>query len=370
MSFCRKCGAEIRPGNQFCTKCGTPVSKVSTASPKVSPASAHVDPPKKAASPEKSPKKGGHGLLIFILILIILLLLGGIAFGGWYVYTNYISDAGHTYTSSSDDDDDDADDDDDEDKGKDDESSSESSTEDSSEASDSPAVSPAASESPMASTEYFDEGHDSDGHHNDHEERDHHDNGFDLEVYADGSDYSTVLDPNLFRRYSSANGVKNFAFSYPTSLYYDVSVNTDSFDNNYGTNIESVTFTGTNMSGLVYSVTRRNDSKSLKDALDYAVETEKDTIYDASPILNSVKDDSARYITSGYTDYSHDGIVYLLTTITDDYVYQMRVIMPNYTDSTDKSEKGYYTECLYRLCGFSASKKSCRDFSDYVTGED
>ena len=47
----------------------------------------------------------------------------------------------------------------------------------------------------------------------------------------------------------------------------------------------------------------------------------------------------------------------------------MKLIFPQYTGEEDKMQKGYITECVYRLCGFSGSSDGPRSYQDYKKGQ-
>lgn len=73
--FCTKCGSEIKPGNKFCVKCGTPVY-------------AFEQEPQASQPPvtfEKPPKSRRRVLLPVILILLILLVIGAAGVAGYAV---------------------------------------------------------------------------------------------------------------------------------------------------------------------------------------------------------------------------------------------------------------------------------------------
>lgn len=84
--FCRKCGAEIRPGAKFCVKCGTPVKTPETEMakkeeqevelPKIElpEEEQEVEPPK-----IELPAKSNRGIIIALICFIILLLGAGAA---------------------------------------------------------------------------------------------------------------------------------------------------------------------------------------------------------------------------------------------------------------------------------------------------
>ena len=176
--------------------------------------------------------------------------------------------------------------------------------------------------------------------------------------------YAANLNKDFFGHYDY--GVADFSFGYPLYIYNDVTKNEESFTNDYGTNVVTYTFTGSRGSRLVYSLTKRNDNRSIKDMSRYVYSNESNILIDSSDIVNSVSSDHGKVIVTGWEDATKDFIIYDMIKIEKDYVMQMKAYMTNFTDDNDKNEKSYVTECDYRYCGFSDSKYAARTYEEYL----
>lgn len=180
------------------------------------------------------------------------------------------------------------------------------------------------------------------------------------------NDYSMVLDPSKYVEYDS--GIKDFKFSYPANFYSKVEEK-DGGDESFGKCIKSVILIGNDDSSLKFAV-YSNGSSSIQGSLD-SISGDSNYKLDSETILkNGLSGDgkSGKIIKTGYLPGTNMPI-YDLVTVTDDYVYVMRVATPGYTDDNDKNMKSYYTECLYRMAGFSGSTAECRTYADFLTGK-
>ncbi len=181
-------------------------------------------------------------------------------------------------------------------------------------------------------------------------------------------DYSLVAHDGRFDAYSDPD-IEAFSFNYPLDLFCQVECNTEDFSNDYGTHIKSVEFTGSEGSTLLYRAYKRNDTAGMKDAADYVFGQELKGLSDID-IVSGVQasDSNAFFILSGRDIENEDTRVYDMIRLTGEYVLQMRVTFPDYKDDDDKAEKDYYTECLYRSCGFTNSADKARSYEDYKDG--
>ena len=182
-------------------------------------------------------------------------------------------------------------------------------------------------------------------------------------IYSDTvENYGNNLNPDYYRFYDS--GITDFKFRYPADLFNDVSKDTDSFEDEYGTNIETIKFSGTKGTECIYSLSKRHDGMDIKQATGNVHTHETNSLIDAADILVSSKDDHGKVIITGWT--SDGRTVYDLTKIEDDYIVRMYIILSQYISDEDKNYKGYVVENMYRLCGFSDSKYSPRSYEEYL----
>lgn len=99
--FCTKCGSEIKPGNKFCVRCGTPVYTAKQVSPATqvsgnaknaettqkSERAERISEPQASQNQAKNPKKKPEkGWIIFLLILLIVILAVGAGVIGYLVF--------------------------------------------------------------------------------------------------------------------------------------------------------------------------------------------------------------------------------------------------------------------------------------------
>lgn len=175
------------------------------------------------------------------------------------------------------------------------------------------------------------------------------------------ADYSMNLDPSEYSYFDP--GIEDFYFSYPSYLYCACDVSTDPVEEDYGTVVYDICFDATDGSQLIFKLLTRNDSYSGTEMRDYIYGEEESLLQDASQIMK--KADSTRGIVTGVN--SEGLLVYDLFNVSDDYVMQMQVLFPDYSGKEDQWQKGYVTECIYRLCGFSGSSATgCRSYDEYV----
>ena len=177
------------------------------------------------------------------------------------------------------------------------------------------------------------------------------------------ADYTKILDPSRYEFYSS--DIPEFSFWYPTDFFDHVIYDTDTATVSYGTNAEQIVFSADDGAQLIFHAVRRTDSMTLKEMSNYVYTTEMGMLTSGETILNAMKDDYGKVIVTGYTDNSFGYTVYSLNKIRSDYVLQMHLVFPAYTDEEDRMQKWYLTECFYRMCGFSDADP-WRSYTEYV----
>ncbi len=181
-------------------------------------------------------------------------------------------------------------------------------------------------------------------------------------IYPDTTeDYAANLNPGTYHYYDS--GIDSFNFYYP-DLYNKVEVATDPFRDAYGNNVQAVYFSGNSGSEADFKVMERTDGMDTGTLAEQIYNTETGKLTDAVKLKDSVDGDSALVIVTGYTG-DRSGLVYDMTRVMGNYVMQMRILFPSYVSTEDELQKGYVTECMYRMCGFSGSSNWYRSFEEY-----
>ena len=177
------------------------------------------------------------------------------------------------------------------------------------------------------------------------------------------ADYTAALDPSEYVSYTSE--IPEFNFWYPTNFYNHVVYDTESHTTTLGTSEEEITFTADDGSQLRFQAIRRTDNLDLDEMTNSVYTTEMGLLTSSEKIINTVRDNAGKVIVTGWDKSYPDNTVYSLTKIRSDYILQMKVIFPSYTDSNDEHQKGYLTECYYRMCGFSDADP-WRTYDEYL----
>ena len=369
--FCKKCGAQLKDGAKFCTKCGTkldmqasvtpqqqvvPQPKVTpqqqvVPQPKVTPQQQIVPQPKvtpqqqvvpqsevtpqpqsTASYQTKEPKEKSHkGLVIALVCLIVVLILAvGILLYIYFGLQKDDSDVTISNAVSS-------------------EESSEEQSEEESEAAESSkeAQAVAAPEGTIPKAEVADA---ADAVSDNTSEEPNGELGTYPSTHTDYSN-EQLLNIDDYDYYDS--GYPNFSFGYPSEIFNDEYISTETTDGCYGRIVEDVHLSGDDGIFVEFTLTRRTDGDSIPGMTDEVYEHERSFIVNPADILHSVKRDKGTVITTGYTSSDEACIFYNLAMVDVDYVYQMKIYYPSPTDNDDKRHKDYFIECMYRLCGFS-----------------
>ena len=177
-------------------------------------------------------------------------------------------------------------------------------------------------------------------------------------------DYGANLDPGQYRYYDS--GISGFYFSYPAALYNAVTVDEDAWQSQTGENIQTVTFSGSAGSELIFSLSKRTDGLTTEGMTEQIASGMRGSVTEFEEILNTVKDGYGKLVFTGWTDGSYEKTVYCLVKVEGSYIMSMTVVTPNYKGNQDELYKGYVTECLYRMCGFSGTTAPWRSFNEYA----
>lgn len=182
----------------------------------------------------------------------------------------------------------------------------------------------------------------------------------------DPDDYSLVLNPEEFAVFQSR--VERFCFFYPKSFYQ---YRSEEFDEN-GCGSLRLWSEDSDSELTVWCYERQYDSAD--DEFDACYSSESAWIGNDVQEILSTRDPSdggeGRLILTGYGEGLYGAVGrYGLVYLTDRYVMGYDLQFPAETDRTDKSYKWYYTECIYRMCGFSNSSKTYRSYEEFTADD-
>lgn len=177
-------------------------------------------------------------------------------------------------------------------------------------------------------------------------------------------DYAANLDPAGYEYYES--GIDDFYFAYPAGLYNSAELDESAYQTVAGENVQTITFGGSEGSELIFSLSRRTDGGSVEERTDRIRTDAESGIVDLEEIVNSCRDGYGKLVLTGWTGSAYDETIYYLVKVYDDYVMSMKILTPAYESRQDELYKGYVTECLYRMCGFSDSDDTWRSYSEYA----
>jgi len=366
--YCIKCGKELKEGNKFCIFCGAEIIPEREEYDVKQPVSDNdsIRMISEPGYPDISDQSGAGGLGLILKVLIVLLVLVLIAGGGFIIYS-MLSENGKSLSTQA----------------KSDISEKlETENETAKNAEEKPQTEDI--EKDISEKAEKKEGYeepvnnysDSTGNEDDIDKEDDSSNDADKEVNSNDefgldadteADYRSALDMDDYGYYSSSR-IPKFSFYYPYHLYNKVLKDTSITDSVFGENEEEISFYADDDSSLIFTAVSRTDDASLEEASKYVYEEEKSHIRDVSDISKlKVKDGKGFFIITGWDKENPDNMIYEMARIEKDYIYFMKTLFPDYTgNNEEKNLKSYYTECLYRSCGFSNSTKSPRSYDEYL----
>lgn len=316
---CRKCGNILKPGATFCTKCG---AKAGKSSSKIKVA------------------------IIICLILIVLLLgfIGFIVVKSISGYKNVTSGGSEVIDSS----------DDTEDDGNDESDNSDDMNSDGND-----------------EGEITDEKDDSDNYESDVNGEASDDVVSRMEILfsinpSNEANYSRYSDTSWYATYTS--NISDFGFSAPEMFFNNVQCFTEGYGETAleGNILEKYIFSAGDGSKQIFSVGERTDSLSNEDYAEYLIEEVEKAYPGYQLLLDPSKTEYTKFVITGY-----DGsdIYWIMFRIEDDYILTLHIYTPDYIDDDDQNEKGYMTECIYRMCEYADYDKSPRTYAEYLDAQ-
>lgn len=188
----------------------------------------------------------------------------------------------------------------------------------------------------------------------------------DNELYGldgkESADYSAATYDNEWG-YKTTDD-RMFYFAYPLSIYSSVKEYDAEFDGHLQ---REVIFERSDGSSLKYHMSEYEGGQ-IEHEMDYVYNNFCFSLKEPSDIISPKLTDQGDglFIITGRSDQDYNNLVYLVTRVTRNRVYEMIVTFPDFENDDDKAWKSYYTEYLYRSCGFSNSSKSVRSFTEYM----
>ena len=181
------------------------------------------------------------------------------------------------------------------------------------------------------------------------------------------ADYASeqVRDYTQYKHYDS--GIGNFKFGYPAVLYNDVNVFNELEGGTYGTILHQVNMSGTDGSCASFTIYKNEidaEDKSMEGMTSYVFDTEKESLFTPSVQINGVSNDGLHgtIIMTAYADEEPDSdCIYDLCRVENDYVYQMKFSYPRPLSEEEDKNKTYFSDTMYRLCGFSGTSRTTPD---------
>lgn len=170
----------------------------------------------------------------------------------------------------------------------------------------------------------------------------------------DTVDYTNVLYLNGYDTFS-ADG---YSFGYPKAFYKTVSKTSNGYrfesDDKY--------------EWLEYSKEKMSGSQSTESAISSIRKNLKNRFNKINDILYK---ETGVCIMGGVEKTDENQAIYYLARIQGNYIYTMEVgyDYPDPSNTTEKNQKDYYVDCLYRYCSFSGGTYSPRSYSTFLDGD-
>lgn len=186
----------------------------------------------------------------------------------------------------------------------------------------------------------------------------------DMGLIGEFDDYETAVNDADYESNSFEvdDAYPEFRIAYSRYVYHQALLyEGNTFDPVFGENVYTITLQGDNSSliaTLAQDPKERSRSKLLKKIKADAQSEE----YSRYGVLWDDKDNNGLFVDS-YAQGS--SLVHRTFRVYDGYYMLQEIRIPQYSDLEDAMYKSYYTESIYRLCGFNANGKETRDFYDY-----
>lgn len=170
----------------------------------------------------------------------------------------------------------------------------------------------------------------------------------------DTVDYTNVLYLKGYETFS-ADG---YSFGYPKAFYKTVSKTSKGYRFESDDKYEWLEYSKEKMSG---SQSTASAISSIRRNLKNRLNKENDILYKETGVC----------IMGGVEKTDEDQAIYYLVRIQGNYIYTMEVgyKYPDPSNKTEKNQRDYYVDCLYRYCSFSGGTYSPRSYSTFLDGD-
>lgn len=170
----------------------------------------------------------------------------------------------------------------------------------------------------------------------------------------DHVDYTNVLYLNAYETFS-ADG---YSFGYPNAFYKTVSKTSSGYRFESDDEYEWLEYSKEKMSG---SQSTASAISSIRQNLKNRFNKQNDILYKETGVC----------IMGGVEKTDENQAVYYLARVQGNYIYTMEVgyEYPDPSNTTEKNQKDYYVDCLYRYCSFSGGTYSPRSYSTFLDGD-
>ncbi len=177
-------------------------------------------------------------------------------------------------------------------------------------------------------------------------------------------DFRRVLLEEDYGQFSgkdvSENLKEDFSFAYPENLFYRAEAYEDDDREAY-----RVLFTGKgNDASLLYSQEKHSRSGDYRELLEELYQMDKESLQEAETLDHP----SSLYVINGFEKDELE--VYKVVRMDEENIYTMIVKTPVQSEEDVQSMITFYTEYLYRSCGFSGSSRKPRSYAEYLRGVD
>lgn len=151
---------------------------------------------------------------------------------------------------------------------------------------------------------------------------------------------------------------EDFSFAYPKNLFYRAEAYADDDRGEY-----SVLFTGKGKdASLLYSQRRHSRPGDYRELLEELYQMDKASLKEAETLYHL----SSLYVIDGFE--GKDTEVYKVVRTDTQNICTMTIKTPVQSEEDVQTMISFYTEYLYRSCGFSGSSRKPRSYAEYLRG--